>query len=510
MDQFNFGHLFYDQKMKQMILKKYIYTFIISFIAIGLSAQTLDDALRYSGAFPGGTARLLGTSGSFGSMGGDFGVVSINPAGIADFRSTDLTLSFSFNGGQTQSDFNGNINKAVHTNEPILENVGIVFSSQPRSSGLRTSNFLIGLHQYNNFRQDFSFEGTTPGSITQRFSELSNGRSPEFFDPFEADLAYAVGAVYDLDGDLNYETDFASGEEVFKNQTVDRSGKINELSIAWAGKFSNNLNLGIGIGIPFISFEENKIYRESDINQVNPVFEDLRFEERLATSGTGFNFKFGLGYTIEKVIRLGFAYQSPTYYDMNDNFENELEYSYTADGVQERFNELSPSGRFNYKYNAPSRMTLSIGGLIKGDDLKGFINADAQFINYSSNNFDLTANSQNTGDATYEQELNNLIDNQLGSSMNINLGGELAADKWRLRGGIGFLESPYENNNDFAKVYSFGGGFRADRIYIDVAYQIRDYSEEHVPYRVFDSTLDPVISNEVSVNKLIFTIGFKL
>jgi len=51
-------------------------------VTVGVTAQSLTDAVRYSTLIPGGTARAMGVGGSFGAMGGDFGVLTINPAGI--------------------------------------------------------------------------------------------------------------------------------------------------------------------------------------------------------------------------------------------------------------------------------------------------------------------------------------------------------------------------------------------------------------------------------------------
>jgi hypothetical protein len=492
-------------------MKKISTIIYLILVTVGLTAQTLTDAVRYSTLIPGGTARTMGVGGSFGAMGGDFGVLTINPAGIADFRSSDLSFSFSFNGGNTSSTMNGGSRlKTNHTNEPILENIGVVFHARPTGSSLVTSNLAIGLVQYNNFRQNIGYEGVSIGSITERFAQVANGISPDFFDPFEATLAYEAGAIYDFDGDLIYETDITEATEVFKSQDISRSGKINELAIAWAGKFTNNLQLGIGIGIPFISFEENKVYQESVPSSM--VFNNLTFSEVLATSGTGFNFKLGAGYTIEKTIRLGVAYQSPTYFGLDDNYENNLSYAFTTSEGSENISSRSPDGRFEYKLTTPARLTGSIGAIIKTPSLKGFVNLDAQYINYKSNSFNLTSNNNDPGELAYEREVNTSIENELQSAVNLNLGGELAFEKFRVRGGLGMVGSPYAGDgiSNFDNIYSLGGGFRGDKFYIDFAFQQRGLSQGYSPYQVIDDERNQLIVNETSINKVIFTVGFKL
>jgi hypothetical protein len=56
--------------------------------------QTSSDALRYSYLHPvTGTARTIGIGSSIGALGGDFSSVSINPAGIAMYRSSEFTIT---------------------------------------------------------------------------------------------------------------------------------------------------------------------------------------------------------------------------------------------------------------------------------------------------------------------------------------------------------------------------------------------------------------------------------
>ena len=165
-------------------MKSFLYTLSFCFISISAISQTLSDALRYSSIIPGGTSRVIGAGSSFGAMGGDFGSISINPAGLADFRTSELMFSFSFNGGDTRSSLgNNSYLKTGHSQEPRLENIGVVFNSHNPGGTLVNSNLAIGLTQYNNFNQDFGYEGFSRGSITERFAELANGREPDFFDP---------------------------------------------------------------------------------------------------------------------------------------------------------------------------------------------------------------------------------------------------------------------------------------------------------------------------------------
>ncbi len=503
--------LFYDLIKEDLDMNKYFTILFISFFTLSINAQSITEAVRYSTLIPGGTARVMGAGGSFGAMGGDFGVLSLNPAGLADYRSSELMFSFSMNSGETNSIFGNQALSSQHNYEVNLENLGIVFHAESNGSDLLTSNLSIGLQQYNNYSQDFGFSGYSQGTLIERFTELANGLDSDELDPFEAGLAFESGAIFDDEGDYNYESDIDSLQDVFKKQDVSRSGKINELVIAWGGKFDNNLSLGVGIGIPFISFEEDKTYQEIDEDGSIDIFNDLSYVERLTTSGTGINLKLGLNYTIENAIRLGLAYQSPSFFRMTDHYYASLNYDCDICNFSNETSD-SPDGNFRYRLKTPMQLTGSIGALLRSGDIKGFINLDVQYINYTANSFNFSAYSNDPSEIDFEREINGDIDTQLQSTYNFNLGAELAFEKIRLRGGMSLIGSPYfiDGGGEYDKIYALGAGFRADRVFLDLAYQFRDYSEGYIPYRVLEADRTPLINNETSVSKIILTIGYKI
>jgi len=487
-----------------------MHSLIFLLIALSVNAQTINDAVRLSTLFPGGSSRVMGAGGSFGAMGGDIGSLTINPAGLAEFRKSEIAFTFSFNGGSTSSVLNGvNTLDTDHTSEPNLENIGLVFHTNPNGS-LVSSNFGISFQQYNNFRQNFAFQGTSNGSIIERFTELANTRTPDELDDFEAGIAYEAGAIYDFDGDLQYGADIFLEDEVTKNQDISRSGKTNEFAVSWGAKFSNNLNIGLGVAVPFYSFEETKIYGETDFQDQIPFFNDLTFSESLSTSGTGLNFKAGIGYTLMKYLRLGLSFQSPTWMKLDDNFNNSIEYAFTDNGQVQRFDSSSPDGRFDYRFTSPMRLTGSIGALINTENLKGFINLDANYIDYSANSFNLTYALDTPDERAFERELNDQISNELNAVLNFNLGGELAYKKARVRAGVGVFNSALVRDSDTNLLYSLGVGFRGNKMYLDAAYQIRDFSESYIPYRVLDSSREQNVLNNTNSSKFSLTLGFKI
>ena len=79
-------------------MKKIIYILFTSFLlSPSLFAQSEVDALRFSREDIHGTARAMSMGGAFGALGGDQTAISINPAGIAVYRSSEVvgTLNLS-------------------------------------------------------------------------------------------------------------------------------------------------------------------------------------------------------------------------------------------------------------------------------------------------------------------------------------------------------------------------------------------------------------------------------
>ena len=122
-------------------------------------AQSVVDAIDYGTFDVGGTARTIGIGGAIGALGGDFGVLSTNPAGLAVYRSSEVVLSpgLALTKGSAQL-LNGS-NNAFDENKTsfVFNNLGLVFNS--KGQNWKTSNWGIGLNRVANFRQEWMYEG---------------------------------------------------------------------------------------------------------------------------------------------------------------------------------------------------------------------------------------------------------------------------------------------------------------------------------------------------------------
>lgn len=493
---------------------KTILTYIYIMTSVMMTAQNLSEAVRYSSLDQQSTARVAGVAGAFGSMGGDIGVVTINPSGIGEFRKGEFIITPTIYSVSSDASINGTDNTTTSDINSNLSfgSLGVVFSGRPRGSTFQTSNFAFSINKQSTLRQRFSYDGLTKGSITTRFAEIANGDAPENLDQFEGLLAYNTGAIYDINGDLNYDTDFKETTVVQKGQDVTRYGAVNEINFAWGGKLRENINIGLGVSLPVVSYEENKSYIERDeVEDFIPAFNSLEYNENLITSGIGFNVQGGIQAEMMNKFRVGLSMESPTWYNLNDDYNTSLTYSYVDPytSISESFTAESPNGTYRYRLTSPWKATGSAGMIIRSEKLNGFVNLDVEYLDYSTNAFDFEKFGGGLNDLIIQNEINDSILDELDHALNIRLGGELAYGKIRGRAGVGLLSSPYIEQSEIDLALSAGLGFRFDGMYLDIAYSRRSQTDGYLPYVVIENEDNQVVTVNQAIANVDISIGFK-
>jgi len=472
-------------------------------------AQTSYDALRFSFySEPGGTARTVGIGGAIGALGADFSTLSTNPAGLASYRRTEFSFSPEIFTIKTKSLLLGNDDNEVFPDDRSslnINNVGFVIASRPVASKWKTVNFGIGLNRIASFNQSLYFSGISPGSITHRFINNANGLDPEDLDSFEDGLAYDVGAIFpDPDTPGIYYNDFGPKEDVKKTQAVRSRGSITEMVFSLAGNYQEKLQIGATIGVPFLSFSEDKTYTEEDDHDLNPVFNQLIYDENLRLTGTGINLKLGVIYKPVHAIRIGAAIHTPTAFSLDDSYSTEMTYDYTYEGNQ-HFNETSPEGFYEYKLRTPWRFQGSAGLVFQK---LGFLSAEVEWADYGNAAFNFNQ-STDPADLDYQRELNRQIADRYQSTFIVRLGGEIALDIFRIRGGYNLINSPFAEESYSRGVISAGLGVREENFFIDLAYRRSLTEAVYFPY---ESTpdLQPEIETKATAQHFLLTLGFKI
>ncbi len=495
-------------------MKRYFLPTLIIFMSAQMFAQTVSDVLKYSYLRPSGTARYLGTGGAMGALGADFSTASSNPAGLALFRSNELTITPGIKFARTDASLPDNVNFEDDKSAFGFDNIGLVFNTTPRASRWKTFNVGIGFNRQNNYNQSIFYQGDAEGTIMNGFyneiqQTIANGGTENDFDGFGAGLAWATGAVYDPipfpeDDILEATYDFIGNEEanIGRSQTLTTFGGMNEMVLSFAGNYDEKLMIGATIGVPFVNYRLEGEYQESDPTDQVGSFDNLTYTEYLRTEGIGINLKLGAIYKIDQMFRLGVAFHTPTALGLTDNFSNTFTYYYTVNGISYGGEPaLSPDGTFDYKLRTPWRAIASAGVILRKH---GFISADVEWVDYSANRYNLTSNAPTTDDELYERQLNTGIGRAFQQTMNIRLGGELALDQFRLRAGVNLNGKPEQDADGFNTSFTLGAGVHTGAFFLDLGYRRSTGTGSVTPYFSAPTAVTDNVSNDIAL-----TLGFK-
>ncbi len=480
-----------------------------------LNGQTASESLRYSELFPSGTARNVGVGGAMSSLGGDFGALSTNPAGLGVYRKSEFVLSPAVLFTNINSVLNdGNSNTANNSHFGI-ENIGLVFYKGYDNQKLKSFNFAAGINRLVNFNRRIEYNGTTPGSIVNSFVDDSQGLFADDLNPFTGGIALNAGAIFNLDADDVWGSDFVDQngylffDPIDREETITTTGGISEILLALGFNISDKLYLGGALNLPLVRFEEVREYTENDqTSDVIPFFRDLTYEQRLSTTGVGIGFKAGAIYRITNQIRIGASVHSPTRYRLSDDFTTSLNYVFIdeADGSLNSGDGDSPVGSFGYALRTPWRYNGGVSVVLRKF---GFISVDLEYLDYTTSTFDLTVDGNNSINQIAGDNLNNQIVDDFQNAFNVKIGAEyLLAKKFRLRAGYGLFGNPFNSDESGRGVLSLGAGFRGERVYLDLAFRTIKSEELYTPYDTFVDE-QQLVDSDISANNFILTFGYR-
>lgn len=495
---------------------------VISFLAIFghwmpfAGAQSALDIYRISDQRLLGTARAAGTNTNMTGIGADFTTLSANPAGIAQFRLSELVISPTVQVNSISSLLNGNDANTATDETKVkmrLPNIGMVFAKQSEKNRNLNFAFGVGLNGYVSNNYDFSYTGKSDGSIQERFEGWARGNDYGT-DPFESDLAEDVGIFWtdsqgtlerDPDGSLIYDYKDFRGTHLDKFQFVNSNGRYSELALSAGFNAGNKLLAGVTIGVPIYRFNESKTYQERDDDGAVTYFEELVFKEYKTSRGIGINAKLGLIYKPVNSILIGATVASPSFVKITDVFNTSLEYTYLDNQLYNGYAE-SPEGTIDYNVRTPLKLGGSVGAIFGKN---GFLNAEVEYQDFSKSNIKIK--SDNIADRSIQDDINREIGLNYRSVLRFNMGGEIAIPFFRFRAGYGLSQSPFVGETGFLPSFGLGLGFKGEKMFVDLAYRQWRSNNGYDPfYFVFEENQKAAVNQKVTDRAIIATIGFNL
>jgi hypothetical protein len=292
------------------------------------------------------------------------------------------------------------------------------------------------------------------------------------------------------------------------------------LVFTFAGNIKERVMLGATLGIPFLNYEESRVYRESDPNDELPdSFSSLRYNENIDISGSGINLKIGAIVRVNQAIRLGLAIHTPTTFRLTDNLNTTVAYDFDPSAPVESLAPASSPAELaelKYKLKTPWRF-IGSAGIVIGKI--GFLTGEVEYVNYAGNKYKVDNDVEFPADEDILNAVNDKIENELENNINFRFGGEVRVEKFRFRGGLNLSGTPYADDSGLDSSLSLGAGIRWETIFLDVGYRRVLNNEVYIPYVIDDKEVDfgmgPVEISEQEVNidnirnKFVVTMGVR-
>ncbi len=452
-------------------------------LTIGVAqSQEITDAMRYSQDNLNGTARFRAMSGAFGALGGDLSSINVNPAGSAIFLNNQLAVTASNIDTKNNSNYYGSL-ITEKNNSFDLNQAGavFVFKNYDKNSGWKKFSLAINYENANNFDNSVSSFGVNPTkSVANYFLSHANGvplniLENSFYEDLDSGTqqaflgyqAYIINPLSDDSNNNTYVSNVAEGGNYYQENTVFSNGYNGKLSFNAAASYEDKLYLGLNLNSHFVDYNQSTLFYEDNDNALDSNYRvnKIQFNNDLYTYGSGFSFQLGAIAKVSNEVRLGLAYESPTWYKLNDELTQRLitvsanvDETLPSDIVDPRItNVYAP-----YKLQTPGKLTGSFAYVF---GKTGLISVDYALKDYSNTKFKPEYDTYFTG-------LNNEMSNTFKSTNEVRIGAEYKIERLSLRGGYRYEQSPYKNKTTIGDLrgYSAGLGYNFGSTKADLAY----------------------------------------
>ena len=329
-------------------MKKYIYLLIIGFSIANSLAQNVADGLRLGLSGNNGTARFQSMGGAFGSLGGDFSAININPAGSAIFSNNQWSISLNNNLLKNSTKYFGVKNETEQNSINLNQLAGVfVFENNDNRSEWNKFSLAVNYEKISDFDNDIFSVGTNDNSVASYFTSYANANGNQGGIPLEvlenanyedlnftdqqAWLGYQAFVINPDSNNLNntsYNSNIRLGGKYFQQNASIIRGQNSKINFNLSGQYQKWLSVGVNLNSHFTDYKESTTFIETNKNTdvgTNERISKLQFNNDIHTFGSGFSMQFGFIAKLDDMFRIGASYESPTWYELNDEVKQSLQ-----------------------------------------------------------------------------------------------------------------------------------------------------------------------------------------
>ena len=541
-------------------MKKTAITILLAAISLaGASAQTAYDALRYSENNYEGTARSVAMGNAFTALGGDLGAVTINPAGSAVAKYSQITitpgLTISSNTTQGVSPYdNGTLpyferNMRSTASKFSMPNLGLSFNwDTNRSSGVKNISFGVMINKTNGWNEDIYANGTnSTTSFMGAVAAASSGLPADGLGAADAYDYYDWRSVVGYQGGMispfgGFDDEYVGASEgIYENaegydialagpieQTYGKniSGSKYEYIFNIAANISDLLYIGANLGVSNFSYNENWYFKETAIDPADfeigldsgqtIYFDNMKYKNSYNAEGSGAFAKIGFILTPGFGFRFGGAIQTPTLNTIDETWFEEGETNFSDNAYSS--SAFSPTGSYRYMMRSPFRANLGAAYTL--------MNFAVLSVDYEMADYGTMKYSTDDYDRDYFEEVNADIRERFGISHMLRAGVEIKpVSTLAIRAGYGLTTGAEKIDAwgealtpDKTQNFSIGIGYSSKgSFFADFALRNTLLPKQYImPYEdyIFDSegyVLEPVpeLVTTRSLWKALLTLGFR-
>lgn len=364
-----------------------------------------------------GTARFKGLSGAMGALGGDLSATNVNPAGTAVFLNNEFNISMDFNSSKIKNPDEKNFN---HSSFGVSQGGGVFIFSD--------------------------FENQNWKNISIGFNYQKTAKTNDNFD-------------FKLNSIAKYDNNLAATK-----YSTNETGESSVSNVNIAANYQDKVYIGLGLNIH--RFDINRtgdhLYETDNKDPNKNTLDYYKNNSKWYRNGSGASISLGAIARINKELRVGVSYQSPTWFsDIDEGFVY--------------LDEKNKNYYWNYSSNnktTPQKITAS-GAYVLGK--KGLISVDYTYTDYNSAKFDAFSHPEDF------DGVNRFINNHFKSTNSLRIGGEIRLKNLKLRGGYRYEQSPFDKIEIAGEKYipfgdvkgfSLGAGYDFGGLYLDASYSL--------------------------------------
>lgn len=512
---------------------------ICALTAVSAGAQGAFDLYSISQSDLRGTARFMSMAGAFGALGADLSTLNQNPGGIGVYRSSEVGVTMG--GVRKNVDMNG-----FNTGESKFNFDNIAYVGTFRTGNEKAPSFSWGVSFTKAIDFNRHYSGSVDGirnSMTNYVADRSAGwKTGELgaveggYDPYIKSNAPWISILaynsYMINPNSSTEDSYSglykTNTKGYAEMEVQESGYLNEYNVSFGGNAKDKVYWGASVGISDLQYDQYSYYGESLTNALVPYNSGNKtyladgsaawgMENYLRMNGAGVNFKAGLIVKPINELRIGFAFHTPTFFNIHSYYYASTSYEYIAarngvsgiEGTAET--NAGYEGESEFDARTPWRVMGSVAGVIGG---RCIISLDYERIMYEG----MRAMYNGREDRVVTENVKTAFK---GSDI-IRIGGEFkVTPEFSLRAGYSYQSSPYNSTlgddvtagtimsytvDNKIQHFTAGMGYRHKAFYADIAYVRTNRQSDYFGF--YDSAAPSAAVNDKN-NEVAVSIGFK-